>query len=227
MSGESLDDRDVHVAWSLSVEAPASPRPSWLAPADEPTTMLVARPLNLVTEPSPSSPGPSIRVLPSVPSPSVAFVEPAPPSAPAYPDLRGENATLRDEITALRTALAELRRAVLLASEPQLVRLSYGIAERIVRRELSVDPALVLTWVRDAVEALAASDGLCLAVSPDLALVLDEETFRGAVTNLTTFEVDPALGPMRCEVRTRVARVDVSLEERLATISEELGVQQE
>jgi flagellar biosynthesis/type III secretory pathway protein FliH len=168
-----------------------------------------------------------MRLVSSVPPPAVAQVEVGEPPAPPYPDLRGENETLRVQLAALTSAVAQIRRAILAASEADLVRLACAIAERIVRRELTVDPALAVTWARDAADALTATDDLCLAVSPDLAAVVDEGAFRKAISNLATIEVDATLGPMCCEVRTPVARVDASLDERLATVAEVLGASHE
>jgi len=170
---------------------------------------------------------PSIRVVAPASLPSVASPELTAPSPPPYPDLREEYAALRAQVAAQGTALAEIRRAVLAASEGDLIRLACAVAERVARRELTVDPTLVVTWARDAVEALVTTDPIRLLVAPDLAAVVDEGAFREAINKLGSVEIDPTLPSMGCEVRTRASRVEASVDARLATIAEDLGVPRE
>jgi hypothetical protein len=217
-------DFEFDLSWSaLALESPPA-TPSWLAPPLESSTFPVARAVMPAAEVAPIHSAPPLRI---VPSPAAGPSESDSPAEPPYPDLRDENATLIARLERATAAVGQIRRGILEASEGEMVRLACAVAERIARRELTVDPTIVLGWVREASEALAASDSLTLVVSPDLAATVDEVALRKSVSSTATLEIDASLGPMRCEIRTRVARVDASLEARLAAVAEELGVPRE
>jgi hypothetical protein len=210
--------------WHSSTEVSPTARPSWLAPPFESQTLPIAT-RSMATEPEPLVPAPpSLRLVASLDPPNAPEVDFVVAPAISYPDLREENAALRAEAASLRAAVGEIRRAVLTASEGELVRLACTIAERVAGRELSLDPTLILGWIREATGTLAATEGFALVVSADLARLLDPSLLRGAAPGATTVEVDPALGSMRCEVRTHAARVVASLEDRLLSVARELGV---
>ncbi len=212
---------------SLTASSPCA-TPSWIAPSFglEPRPLAVTPTSTPPSDTAPTYAPPSIRVAPGHSAPPVIrSADSRPP--PEYPDLREEVAQLRAQLDAQATVLAEVRRAILAASEADLVRLACVIAERIAGRELALDPTLFVTWARDAVDSLASGDDLCLALSPDLAALVNENAFRAAMAALGAIEVDSTLAYMTCEARTRVSRVTASLEARLGTVAEELGVPQE
>ncbi len=221
------EDIEVGAAWSASVSVAPPTTPSWLAPHLDSPPFLAARAGHSSAAPGPASASPSIRVVAPGSLPSVASPELTAPPLPPYPDLREEYAALRAQVAAQASALAEIRRAVLAASEGDLIGLACAVAERVARRELTVDPTLVVTWARDAVEALVTTDPIRLLVAPDLAAVVDEGAFREAIKKLGSVEIDPTLPSMGCEVHTRASRVEVSVDARLATIAEDLGVPRE
>ncbi len=228
-----LEPLDTDHAWRSRKGAAAPTTPSWLAPPLESQTFVVARAVTPLPEP-PSQPE-------KVQDEAPAAIAATDSQELAYPDLREENVALRDRVAGLDDQLAavhrqleaqavafsELRRGVLLASEPELVRLACVIAERITRRELTLDPTLAVAWAREALEALGTAEPPLLALAPDLAALLDEPTLRKALPGLARVEVDATLSAMRCEVRTRSSRVDASLEARLGSIADDLGVAQE
>jgi hypothetical protein len=216
--------------WNFSGEGASTDTPSWLAPAYESSTFAISQNDAVESEPEADDPQPSaaIRALPSIAPPGLPQLEEVVvPVDPPYPDLREENTALRVQLADLTHAVAQVRSAVLAASEADLVRLACAIAERVARRELTLDPTLVLSWAKEASDQLAASSPLTLVISADLAALVDEPTFRKALSTMATLEVDPTLGPMRCEARAGSSRVDASLEERLAAVAEELGIARE
>jgi flagellar assembly protein FliH len=146
------------------------------------------------------------------------------PSGPPYPDLRDENAALRATIAAQTAAIVEIRRAILAASEPEIVRLACAVAQRVARRELTIDPSLVTDWVREAIGGLDDAEPQTLVVAPDFAQAVDLASLSAAFPSIASVEVDPALSSMRCEIRTRASRIDASLEARLAAVVMDLGV---
>src|SRR5690349_3320037 len=83
-----------------------------------------------------SSPPPSI-----VPK-SVPIVVP-PLHAAREVELEAEVFALRSEIAGLLEELASARERFLESCEPEIVRLAVAVAEKVVARELSLDPAMV------------------------------------------------------------------------------------
>jgi hypothetical protein len=214
----------IDTTWRSTGKTDEPTAPSWLAPPLESQTFPVARTVTPSPPASTTAEPPSAEDALGAPD-SAAAITPPEPREPAYPDLREENAVLRARLATQATVVAEIRRAMLVASEVDLVQLACVIAERIARRELTLDPTLAVEWARSAVEALVTDDPPCLLLAPDLAALVDEAALRGAIPDLATVRVDPSLPTMRCEVRTRSSRVDASLEARLGAIVDELGVQ--
>jgi len=222
MSRSSTHDFELDLSWSsLALESPPA-TPSWLVPPLESSSFPVARVVVPVADLVANSAVPPLALVPVAPA-LAPDLEPEEPDGPAYPDLREENAALTARLEQAMFAVAQIRRAILAASEGEMVRLACAVAERVARRELTTDPSIIVGWVREASELLAASDSLTIVLSSDLAASVDEVAFREAISNLATIEIDACLGPMRCEVRTRIARVDPSLEERIAAVAEDLG----
>jgi len=149
----------------------------------------------------------------------------APPSArpPAYPDLREENAALKAQLAQVAVALAAVRAETLASCEPELVRLAVAIAERVTARELATDPSLLIDWAREGLAALAATDGLVVAIAPDVAESVPEEAWK-RLGEPHLLEVDPALPASSCELRAGGGRVPIAHDARLALIGAELGV---
>jgi flagellar assembly protein FliH len=145
------------------------------------------------------------------------------PVAPAYPDLRHENDELRRQLAEQARAFASLRTAVLVASEEDLLRLACAVAERAVGRELTADPDLLRTWVREGSDALASTGDVTIVVAPDLAALLGERV-RESLAALGAVEVDGTLPSMHCELRRGPSTVPASAGARVAAIAADLGV---
>jgi flagellar assembly protein FliH len=136
--------------------------------------------------------------------------------------LTEENAALRVQVAQMAGAMAGLRREVLEASEPELVSLALAIAQRVVARELRLDPTLILHWAHDAIQSLATKDEVIIALGRDVAKDLPEDarTLSGGVP----IEVDPQLAPDACEVRAPGCTIAAGAEARVAAVAEVLGV---
>jgi flagellar assembly protein FliH len=117
--------------------------------------------------------------------------------------------------------MARLRRDVLEASEPELVQLSLSIAERVVGRELALDPSLVVAWAREAIQALASKNEVVIALATDLA----SDVPAGGWGDLhPRIEIDPELPPGTVEVRAPEAVVAAGPSARLSSVAQALGV---
>ncbi len=203
-------------------------RPSWLAPAAPPPPPVSTRPrlsvvpgmmkMATIAPPPASKPRPSER-----PSPDSMMVRERAAHEERVRGLHDEIETLRKTTAELAQTLATLRRHVLEASEGELVKLALGIAERVVAQELAANPELIVAWAKEAIALLPARETLVVAISTDLA----DELPKSAWTNLTndrhTLEVDHALPPGTCEVRTAATSATVSAAARMAAVSETIG----
>jgi hypothetical protein len=196
--------------------------PSWIARK----SLSTRPPIPSVAPPSvPPASEPRDATSPAI----VSMPEPPPPAAVdlttsiALAQLADENAALRTQITEMAATMAGLRRDVLAASEDDLVRLALTVAGRVVGRELTVDPSLVVEWARDAVEALAAKDGVVIAVARDVRDAVSADAWN-AIGVEHRVQTDPQLAPGILEVRTPEGTVATGKGPRLAAIAEALGV---
>ncbi len=199
-------------------EAVMSRRPSWIS----------RKPLGL-RQPTPVPPAPAEPKLELDTAPAIgATVEPPPPVMIVDPALtlelerlREENVTLQGRIAEMAVTMARLRRDVLEASEPELVQLSLSIAERVVGRELALDPSLVVAWAREAIQVLASKNEVVIALATDLA----SDVPAGGWGDLQPrIEIDPELPPGTVEVRAPEAVVAAGPSARLSSVAQALGV---
>jgi hypothetical protein len=209
-------------AWAGNTASVVVPRPSWLAPAPSPSR-----------QEDVDAPGPEDSLLPEngahlhaalayLPEPPLP-IAPELPAPPAYPDLREECGGLRAQLAAALDAMANLRRSVLEASEPQLVRLACAVGERVAGRELQTDPTLVVAWAREAIDQLVKEQPLVIAVSSDIAASLGEAAWAPLQAASVTVETDKSLAPASCEIRGAAASVDASLTGRADAVFRAIG----
>ncbi len=233
-------------SWCAGLVRSAAPRtaaPSWLAPQgfdeDEGSSaseyplamdadaahrapMRAAMLESAVDEAHPAPARVSDSLMPP-PSPVISVLPEAPP---AYPDLREENAELRRALAALMGELSRVRKDVREASEAELVRLACTVAERVVGEELSIDPGHIIEWAREGIDALDSKENVVVAIASDLGQVLPSEEWNELGPNVTV-EIDPALAPSSCEVRSRTGVAKVSASARMGQLKTELGVEEE
>jgi flagellar assembly protein FliH len=170
--------------------------------------------------------GPADRPATEQPS----FVEVAEPRLPAASEiaasmavaqLSDENAALRAQIAEAHSAMAKLRQEIIANSEGELVCLALAIAERVVGRELTTDPHLVVAWVREAVDQLAVEENVVIAVARDVAKTIAPDAWRDVGTAHKR-QTDPQLAPGTIEVRTPEGTIATGANARLAAVAEAL-----
>lgn len=149
--------------------------------------------------------------------------------ATAHTDLAAAHATLfmaHTTRTAEHAAMAQdmetLRNRILAASEPELVRLACAVAERVVGRELLIDPALVTAWAHEAIEAIEAREGVVVTVAPDVAASVPAGAWTQTLGSGHVLTIDPALAPGTVAVRAGASAVDIGAAARLAAVSDDL-----
>jgi hypothetical protein len=197
----------------------AAARPSWMSRKRATSAPPPMAPPHPATEPP--------RVEPESETVAIAVVEP-PPSpvdlglAAEVARLREENAALTAQVAAGASRLARLRRDVLEASEPELVRLAVAVAERVVGRELSLDPTLVVSWARDAIQALASKDEVVIAIARDVGAQVPFEAWAGVEVKHQV-EMDPLLAQGSVEVRTSEGTIAAGGQARLDAVAHAVG----
>ena len=124
-----------------------------------------------------------------------------------------------EEFNTLMAALAEPFKALDEEVEKELVKLAFGVANQIIRREIKLDPGQVIAAVREAINILPlSSQKIMLYLHPEDAglvrsvLALDEMTTPWGITE------DPLITRGGCRVDTDVSHVNATVENRLAAI---------
>jgi hypothetical protein len=199
-------------------DAATATRPSWISRRTASSRPPTPSPSPAVTEPSIASP----------PEPAAGQAAPPPPAvdlgmSAELARLTEENASLNAKVAEMAATMARLRRDVLQSSEPELVQLAVTIAERVVGRELALEPALVVAWTRDAIEALAAKGEVIIALARDVAQQVPHEAWN-AIEVDHRVQADASLAPSTIEVRTSDGVVAAGFEARLAAVAQALGV---
>lgn len=109
------------------------------------------------------------------------------------------------------------------AIEPEVVTLALRVAERILRREVRVDPLMLTGAVRVALSQLADTTGVRMRV-PAKDAELWKETL-GHLPNLRVRPVivaDDKLGEGECHIESNVGSVDLSIQTQLQEITRSL-----
>jgi flagellar assembly protein FliH len=110
--------------------------------------------------------------------------------------------------------------------ESGTISLAAAIAKRLIRRELSQQPEITLSLVREALELAAGSSQLRILLNPhdfealgDQVRLLVEELSAHIETEV---KADAEVTPGGCRVETRFGVIDQQFEAQLQRIEEEL-----
>jgi flagellar assembly protein FliH len=110
--------------------------------------------------------------------------------------------------------------------EASAVHVAGAIAARVIRHELTRQPEITLTLVREALELAAGSPNVRLRLNPDdhQALGAEVRMLIDAMSALGGAEVtaDAAISRGGCRVETRFGTIDQQFESQLSRIEEEL-----
>jgi flagellar assembly protein FliH len=129
--------------------------------------------------------------------------------------------TLRKALAETMSECVRLRRQILTEAEPELVELAIAIAERVVGRELRVDPSFVYAQVKEGISLLASKEPISLAISPALADQIPVETWEAQCA--VAVQVDPNLVHSSVEVRSGLGRVDVGTSARILAVAKAIA----
>jgi flagellar assembly protein FliH len=108
-----------------------------------------------------------------------------------------------------------------------LVAIALAAAERIVRRELQTDHALLLKWTDEALRSSRTASRLTVAVHPEmlaeLGQALDELTASPDLPEQTHVEPDQSLARSDVVVRQTGGEIRAGLHDQLARLEELLS----
>jgi len=132
-------------------------------------------------------------------------------------------------IPALRQAILDIhqaKQAWLAQWETAGIHLAAEIAKRLIRSELSRQPEIPLTLIREALQLAAGSGYVRLLLNPN-----DHQALQSQVQLLvremsglgeTQIIADASVSPGGCRVETRFGSIDQTFEAQLARVEEEL-----
>lgn len=122
--------------------------------------------------------------------------------------------------------LQRKRRDLVTAAKSELVGLACRIAEKILQREVSLDPEVVNRNVEKAVDMVFQSSKVLIEVHPDDADLVAKYSHesRDLVSEFRDFEISTVRSMQRggCRVTSGTSQVDLSIETQLAVIEERL-----
>ena len=236
-----MSERYSGASWIGLGQASERPLPSWLAPPPDPTPLALRwtnRPGGESEPPPPSTS--TLAALSYAPAPRIDFGDgdemdlPPPsvrlvvPTGPSEADLAklAIVAELEKAVFAARSVVEEARREALATTEKDIVKLAIAIAERVLIREVQIDPRLVVAWAREGVETLGATDEVTIILAPEVveALAAGED---GAAASLGHVIADARLTRSECRVKTKFGSVDEGLRSRLDSVVAALELEDE
>jgi flagellar biosynthesis/type III secretory pathway protein FliH len=198
-------------------------RPAWLRPGAPATGI---RPfLPSLREAGPAANAPAPLVLPSLSLDRAAAAEQEVYdrgfAAGQRAAAESERAEARATLARLSAALGELaaaRTEVLRRSEHDVVRLGVAIAERILRREVQGNPAILLSMARAALQTLGEGAVATIELHPDDFEVLLAGQSRGPDDGPVRLSSNPHLKPGSCVVQSATGTIDVGLDAQIKEV---------
>jgi flagellar assembly protein FliH len=134
-----------------------------------------------------------------------------------------QTARLEATIEALEQSVEELsllRGKMMEETEDQLVTLAAAIAKRVIGREISLDPEILLTLAAEGIEALGDRDRVVVRfgfLDRDDLLASMVDRLKRRAPRCEVLQ-DPSLGPGQCVVESEFGQVDESVDSRLDNV---------
>ncbi len=127
--------------------------------------------------------------------------------------------------------LNELRSKIIRRSERNIVDLALEISQKIIQRELSLDPEILVGMIRSALAEFEGQDEITIRVRPD-----DHQYLSTAKSRLVEGEsgikkiliqVDESISEGGCVIEAHFGKVDLRIDKQLEEIAREMGVEEE
>jgi flagellar assembly protein FliH len=127
-------------------------------------------------------------------------------------------ADLRGRLVSTITEIAGLRQAIAGQAEHDLVRLALEIARKIIRREITADPDIVITLARIALERLPSRASARVRISPEEFDYVTANAAQLGPESSIELIADFAIRRGGCVVQSDSGTIDARIEEQLAVI---------
>jgi hypothetical protein len=116
--------------------------------------------------------------------------------------------------------LSELRTRMLEQAEETIVMLAGALARRVIGREISLDPEIMVTLAVEGTEALGERDRIVVRFGPFEQEEAWQSIFERLRRRVPRCEIvqDPSLLAGQCIVESELGRVDESVDTRLASV---------
>lgn len=165
-----------------------------------------------------------------VPSTSPVVDSPVVPSAPPVDEskIRQEvEQELKAHVDDLITAIDGLKTArdeVIQSAESQLIDLSMAVAEKVLQKQIEVDPSVIKSVVEDTFNKISGSDRITFKINPaDTAVFNEFQTYvesRLIGVEKITIQQDGTIDQGGCIIETDLGFVDVTIREKLNIIAQ-------
>lgn len=135
-------------------------------------------------------------------------------------------AEVRAAIERLAQSIADIndfRSTLSRQAEVEAVRLSIAIARRVLRRELTVDPAAIEGLVRAALERLQSQESCRVRVNPDHVSAMRAALERAGMSAKVEVIADPAQEPGAAVFEMPSGNLDASMDSQLREIERGLA----
>jgi flagellar assembly protein FliH len=181
----------------------------------------------------------ALSALPSLGSPAALPPPPAPPdfaelereafakgfaqgerSGQEAANQRGE-AMLR-RLTQTLQELTELRSQMIRQTERQMVELALAVARRIVHREVSIDPDLLVAMARVALDRLGAAAQITVRLSPDDYQLTGAARVAHLTATNVTVVADGRIPRGGCQVESDMGTLDAGIDAQIHEIAQAL-----
>jgi len=132
---------------------------------------------------------------------------------------------LQEAVTLVDKAHQE-RKKIIAGSEDEIVQLAVAVARKIIQRELSSDPEIIVGIVKRAIQKATDREELTIRVNPDNldSTLNSRDDITQSVKGVRKLKVlaDPGVAPGGCVVESPNGTVDARVERQLSEIEQAL-----
>jgi flagellar biosynthesis/type III secretory pathway protein FliH len=138
--------------------------------------------------------------------------------AQADEEVQTASADLRGQFTRSLTELESLYTVITSRAERDLVKLALGIARKVVHREVTTDPDIVVTLARVALERLHPRAVATVLLHPDDFEYVNAQRQTLSSTGAVEIVADRAVGRGGCIVQSEHGDIDARIEQQFASL---------
>jgi flagellar biosynthesis/type III secretory pathway protein FliH len=133
-------------------------------------------------------------------------------------EVQTASADLRGQFTRSLTELESLYTVITSRAERDLVKLALGIARKVVHREVTTDPDIVVTLARVALERLHPRAVATVLLHPDDFEYVNAQRQTLSSTGAVEIVADRAVGRGGCIVQSEHGDIDARIEQQFASL---------